>query len=88
MLEDCSCLITLVIVRGGGSSSGALNPYVSIVVVMNKFSMLATSLLNQVSFCNTTFQPGFLMSSEKDTWVVWQRNMKLVQMIMAICGEN
>jgi len=55
MLEDCSYRITLVIVGGGGSSLGAFNPSISIVVVMNIFSMFATSLLDWTSFCNTIF---------------------------------
>jgi hypothetical protein len=49
---------------GAGSPSRALSPSISMVVVMNTFSMFATSFLDQTSFRNTTFQPGFLMSSK------------------------
>jgi hypothetical protein len=44
---------------------GTLKPHVSMVVVMNTSFMFATSLLDQVSFCKITFQPGFLISSGK-----------------------
>ncbi len=46
MLKYCSCQITLVVVGGGGSSLGALSPSISVVVVMNIFSMFATSLFD------------------------------------------
>jgi hypothetical protein len=57
------------ILGGGGSISGTLKPHVSMVVVMNTSSMFATSLLDQVSFYKKTFQPGFLISSEKNTYI-------------------
>ncbi len=56
--------INEIVVGGVGSPSGAFSPSISMVVVMNTFSMSTSSLLDRISFCNTTFQPGFLMSSE------------------------
>jgi hypothetical protein len=60
-------LINEVAVRGGGSFLGTLISFVSMVVVMNTFSMFATSFLNRISFHNTIFQLGFLMSFGKNT---------------------
>jgi hypothetical protein len=54
-----------IVVGGGGSPFGMFSPFVSVIVVMNTFFMFATSFLDQASFCNTTFQPGFLMSFGK-----------------------
>jgi hypothetical protein len=56
--------INEVVVGGARSPLGTLSPSISMVVVMNTFSMSATSLLDQASFYNTTFQPSFLMSFE------------------------
>jgi hypothetical protein len=59
--------INEVVVGGGGNLLEALTPSVSMVVVMNTFSMFATSFLDQASFHNTIFQLGFLMSFGKNT---------------------
>jgi hypothetical protein len=58
-------LIKEIVVRGGGTPFGMFSPFVCVIVIMNTFSMFATSFLDQVSFCNTTFQHGFLMSFGK-----------------------
>jgi hypothetical protein len=50
-----------IVVRGGGSPFGMFSPFICVIVIMNTFSMSATSFLDQASFCNTTFQPSFLM---------------------------
>jgi hypothetical protein len=54
-----------IIVQGGGSPFGMFSPFVCVIVIMNTFSMSATSFVDQASFCNTTFQHGFLMSFGK-----------------------
>jgi hypothetical protein len=54
------------IVLGGGSNpSKMFSPFVSMVVIMNTFSMSTTSFIDQVYFHNTTFKLDFLMSFEK-----------------------
>jgi hypothetical protein len=57
--------INEIVVGGGVSPFGMFSPFVSMIVVMNTFSMSTTSFLNQAFFCNTTFQLGFLMSFGK-----------------------
>jgi hypothetical protein len=47
--------INEIVVRGGFSPLGALNPSISIVGVMNTFFISTTSLVDQASFHNTTF---------------------------------
>jgi hypothetical protein len=75
MLKDCHVRKTLwplsmtLYLGGGGSLLGTFKPHVSMVVVMNTSFMFATSLLDQVSFCKITFQPGFLISSKKNTYI-------------------
>jgi hypothetical protein len=59
--------------KGLVSQLGAFKTPIIIIVT---FSMFATSLLERTFFHNTTFQPGFFMSCEKNTWVAWQGNMK------------
>jgi hypothetical protein len=54
---------------GGGNVIRAFKPFVSEVVVMNASFVPKTSLLEQASFLNTTFQHGISMSSEKNTKV-------------------
>jgi hypothetical protein len=54
-----------IVVRGGGTPFGMFSPFVCVIVLMNTFSMSTTSFLNQGFFCNTTFQPSFLMSFGK-----------------------
>jgi hypothetical protein len=49
----------------GGNPSQALRPLVSMVVVMNTYSVSATSLLDQASFHKKIFQLRFLMSQKK-----------------------
>jgi hypothetical protein len=62
--------INEVMVGGGGSFLRALNLSISMVIIVNIFSMFATSLLERAFFYNTTFQLSFLMSFEKNTLVV------------------
>jgi len=52
-----------------GNLVGVVKPLISIVVVMQFFSIFATSLLDRASFFKITFQPGFLKSSNKNTYV-------------------
>jgi hypothetical protein len=56
--------------HGDGTVSGATNPVLSIVVVINMSDVSSTSLLDRASFHKTTFYPSFLTSLEKKTWVV------------------
>jgi hypothetical protein len=74
MLKYYFCQTTLwlqsmTILGGACSVIGALNPHVSMFVVMNTSSMSTTSLLDRAFFHNTTFQLGFLMSLEMNTQV-------------------
>jgi hypothetical protein len=57
--------INEVMVGGQESFLGALSPSISMIVVTNAFSMFATSMLDQTSFHNTTFQLAFRCHLEK-----------------------
>jgi hypothetical protein len=55
-------------VSGGvDTSSRAIRPLASTVVVINTSDVFTTSFLDRASFCNTTFQPGLSSTLGKKT---------------------
>ncbi len=54
------------VLGGGGNPTGTFSPLGFIVVMMKTSSISTTSLLEQASFCKTTFQPNFFKSSKKE----------------------
>ena len=50
---------------GVDTSSRAIRPLASTVIVINTFDVSTTSFLDHASFCNTTFQPSLPSILEK-----------------------
>jgi hypothetical protein len=78
--------ISEIVLGGGGNPSKVFSPFVSMVVIMNTFSMSTTSL-DQVYFHNTTFKLDFLMSCKKPPTLLDDEIWK-AYMLMATCGKN
>jgi hypothetical protein len=69
------------------TSSGAIKPLASTVVVINISDVSTTSLLDHASFCNTTFQPGLPSTLEKKLEFPSSRIRKVLP-FGAICDGN
>jgi hypothetical protein len=65
LLDNFVAPINEIVLGGGANPSKVFSPFVSIVVIMNTFSMSTTSFLYQVYFHNTTFELDFLISCKK-----------------------
>jgi len=52
-----------------GTTSGAIRPAISTVVLMNTSTLSRTSFLARASFCKTILHYGFFGTSEKKTCV-------------------
>lgn len=57
----------VMVVDGVGTMSGAVRPLHSTVVVINAPGVCTISLCDRASLHNTTYQPGFSITSEKNT---------------------